>query len=61
VQLQSGTFTLPAIASGAFYEITVSANVTATTGNVANTATIQAPAGTSDPAPANNTATEQTR
>ncbi|WP_374434304.1 hypothetical protein, partial [Tabrizicola sp.] len=57
-QLESGSFALPALASGAFYEITVTATVTATSGSVANTATVAAPGGTTDPAPGNNTATD---
>src|SRR6185436_4772710 len=54
-ELESGTFALPSLASGEFYEITVTADVTATSGNVTNTATITAPAGTTDPTPGNNT------
>ena len=57
-QLEGGAFALPALASGATYRITVTADVTATGGTVANTATIAAPAGTTDPDAANNTATD---
>ena len=53
-----GAFALPALASGATYEITVTADVTATGGSVANTATVATPAGTSDPTPGNNSATD---
>src|SRR5665647_2939382 len=38
VELQSGTFALPALASGQTYQITVAANVTAISGSVSNTA-----------------------
>ena len=57
-QLEGGAFALPALASGATYQITVTADVTATSGSVANTATIAAPAGTTDPNTGNNTATD---
>jgi len=57
-QLESGTFALPALAAGATYQITVTANVTAGDGSVSNVATIAAPSGTSDPAPDNNSATD---
>ncbi|HEU0291727.1 MAG TPA: sortase [Anaerolineales bacterium] len=57
-QLESGTFALPALASGQFYEITVTANVTATSGNVTNTATVTPPAGTSDPNQNDNVAND---
>ncbi|HJU21977.1 MAG TPA: hypothetical protein VJ891_05670, partial [Casimicrobiaceae bacterium] len=56
-QLESG-FTLPLLANGATYRIAVTANVTAATGSVSNTATVVAPAGTNDPNPANNSATD---
>jgi len=59
VQLESGTFALPALTSGQFYEISVAANVTALSGaNVSNVATTAVPAGTSDTTPGNNTATD---
>src|SRR4029078_1364699 len=58
-QLASGGgFALPALASGQFFEITVSANVTATSGSVTNTATIAAPSGTTDPTSGNNSASD---
>ncbi len=59
--LEGGSFALPALASGAFYEVTVTATVTATSGTVANTATIAPPAGTTDPSAANNSATDTNR
>ena len=52
-QIQNGTFTLPTLTNGQFYEISISASVTATSGNVTNTATVSTPAGVNDP----NTAT----
>ncbi|WP_174367791.1 S-layer family protein [Deinococcus sp. JMULE3] len=57
VQLQAG-YALPALASGQFYEIRVTATVTATSGSVSNTATVAAPGGTTDPTPANNSETD---
>jgi uncharacterized repeat protein (TIGR01451 family) len=57
-QLQSGTFALPALANGQFYELSVAANVTATSGSVINSASVSAPAGTSDSNPANNSAAD---
>lgn len=56
-QLESG-YALPALASGQTYQITVTANVTATSGSVANGATIAAPSGTVDPTNSNNTVTD---
>ena len=50
--------TIATLPSGGSLTFTVAANVTATTGSVSNTATITAPAGTTDPTPANNTATD---
>jgi LPXTG-site transpeptidase (sortase) family protein len=55
-QLESGTFALPALANGAFYEIRVSADVTASSGSVTNTATVAPPAGTTDSNNTNNSA-----
>ncbi|WP_339097435.1 hypothetical protein WDJ50_16550 [Deinococcus sp. VB142] len=52
-QVSSGV-ALPTLASGAFYEITVAASTTLTSGSVANTATVTAPASIT----ANNTATD---
>ena len=57
-QLQAGTFALPALVSGQFYEITVTANVTALSGSVTNTATVSTPVGTNDPTPGNDTASD---
>ena len=57
-QLQSGTFALPALASGATYQITVNASVTATGGSVSNVATIAAPAGFRDTSTGNNSSTD---
>src|SRR5437660_1371686 len=45
---------MPALASGDFYEITVGANVTATSGSVTNAASVAAPSGTTDPDGTNN-------
>ncbi|HEX3122023.1 MAG TPA: hypothetical protein VHQ21_01885 [Rhodanobacteraceae bacterium] len=59
LQLESGTFALPTLTSGQFYEIGVATNVTALSGaNVSNVATTAVPAGTSDSAPGNNSATD---
>ena len=57
-ELEGGAFALPALASGATYEIVVTATVTAGGGTVSNTATVAAPAGTTDPTPGNNSATD---
>ena len=57
-QLQAGTFALPALASGQTYRLSVSADVTAVSGSVTNTATVAAPAGTTDPDGTNNSATD---
>ena len=56
-QLEAG-FALPVLASGATYQIVVTANVTAGSGNVTNTATVAPPVGVSDPTPGNNAATD---
>ena len=58
--VEAGTVSLPALASGAFYEVTIAANVTATSGSVANAATATVPSGTTDPNSANNTAITDT-
>lgn len=50
--------TLPALAQGAFYEINVTANVTATGGSVTNTAAVSLPASVTDPTPGNNSAAD---
>jgi uncharacterized repeat protein (TIGR01451 family) len=55
--LTSG-FALPTLGDDEIYEITVTANVTATSGTVSNAATIAVPSGTSDPSSGNNTATD---
>ncbi len=57
-QLESGTFALPLLANGATYQILVTATVTAALGTVTNTATIAPPAGTPDPNPGNNSASD---
>ena len=57
-QIQNGTFTLPTLTNGQFYEISISASVTATSGNVTNTATVSTPAGVNDPNTANNSASD---
>ncbi|MBB6017184.1 beta strand repeat-containing protein [Deinococcus radiopugnans] len=57
--LQSaGGVTLPALATGAFYEFTVTANVTAASGSVSNTVTVAVPVGATDPTAGNNSATD---
>lgn len=56
----SSGITLPALALNAFYEFTLSANITATSGDVTNSATVTLPSGTSDPTPTDNTATDTT-
>ena len=58
VQLEGGSFALPLLASGGTYQITVTANVTAASGSVSNTATVATPAGITDPTPGNNSATD---
>src|ERR1051326_3969672 len=57
VQLEGGAFALPALASGQFYEIVVTAVVTAS-GSVTNTASVQTPSGTIDSNAGNNAASE---
>ncbi len=49
---------IPTLPSGGTVTFTVNANVTATSGSVANTATVTAPAGTTEINTANNTATD---
>ncbi len=59
LQLQSGSFALPKMDAGNFYEIAVVAKVTAGAGaTVSNTATVTMPLGTNDSAPGNNSATD---
>ena len=58
-QLESaGGFALPTLSLNQFYEITIVTSVTATSGSVSNTATIAAPAGTTDNVVGNNSATD---
>lgn len=57
-QLQSGSFALPALASGELYRIIVNAEVTASGGPVSNVATIAPPPGTVDLSTGNNSATD---
>src|SRR5438132_995186 len=52
--LEGAGYSMPALASGDFYEITVGANVTATSGSVTNAASVAAPSGTTDPDGTNN-------
>ena len=56
-QLQAG-YALPTLASGQFYEVTVTGTVTGTGGSLSNTAIVAAPSGITDPATANNSATD---
>ena len=58
VQLESGAFALPTLNIGQFYEITITVNITASSGSVTNIATITAPAGISDPTPGNNSVSD---
>ncbi len=57
-ELQGGTFALPALAAGQTYGLSVTVDVTATSGSVANTATIVAPTGVTDPDGTNDSATD---
>ncbi len=57
-QLQSGSFTLPALPNGATYALSVTANVTASSGTVSNTASIIMPAGITDTDATNNVRTD---
>ena len=52
--LEGGSFALPTLTNGQFYEITITANVTATGGSVTNTAAVTVPAGVTDSTPGNN-------
>ncbi|MGG6461835.1 OmpA family protein [Solilutibacter silvestris] len=56
--LEGAGVVTPSIPSGGTYQFTVTANVTATSGSVTNSATAQPPAGTTDPTPGNNTGTD---
>lgn len=51
--LEGSGVTLPTIASGAFYEFTVTATVTAASGSVTNIATVTVPTGFTDPTSVN--------
>ncbi|HXR55262.1 MAG TPA: IPTL-CTERM sorting domain-containing protein [Casimicrobiaceae bacterium] len=57
-ELESGSFTLPAIAPGQMYQLQVAAQVTAASGSVTNGATIAAGAGSVDTNPANDSASD---
>jgi uncharacterized repeat protein (TIGR01451 family) len=58
-ELEGLAFALPALAGGAFYEIAVTASVTAAAGaTVTNVATVAAPAGVIDGNTSNNSATD---
>ncbi len=54
-ELEGGSFALPTLDSGEHYELSVSADVTATSGSVSNTASVSAP---SDLATGNNSASD---
>ena len=56
--LSSTGITLPALAPGQFYEIQLTATVTAASGSVTNTANVNPPATTIDPDLSNNTASD---
>ena len=56
--LQGTGVTLPTLASGAFYEFTVTATAVAASGTVTNVATVATPSGVNDPATGNNTASD---
>ncbi|WP_374295226.1 GEVED domain-containing protein, partial [Acinetobacter sp.] len=49
---------IPTLPNGGVVTFTIKANVTATSGNVSNVATITAPSGTTDPVSTNNSATD---
>ncbi|MFC4639126.1 beta strand repeat-containing protein [Deinococcus hohokamensis] len=51
-------YTLPTLASGAFYEVNVMATITATSGTVSNKVTVTPPAGSADSNSSNDTATD---
>lgn len=55
--LQAG-FTTPNIPLGGTYQLRVTTTVTASSGSVANTATVTAPVGTTDPTNTNNSSTD---
>lgn len=55
--LQAG-FITPTIPSGGSYQLDITTTVTATSGNVTNTATVTAPSGTTDPIASNNSSSD---
>ncbi|MBN2046513.1 MAG: sortase, partial [Anaerolineaceae bacterium] len=57
-ELESGTFALPALAAGETYQIDVTVDVTATEGDVTNTASVSAPSGVTDSDESNNSASD---
>jgi large repetitive protein len=57
-QLQSGTYTLPLMPNGATYALSITANITASSGTVSNTASITVPLGTTDTDTTNDSATD---
>jgi uncharacterized repeat protein (TIGR01451 family) len=56
--LTGAGISLPTLASGGFYEVLLTANVTAASGSVRNTVTSEPPAGVLDPDLSNNTAAD---
>ncbi len=56
-QLQAG-YALPTLDSGQTYRLSMTADVTGTSGSVANTATVSPPTGTTDPDDSNDSATD---
>ncbi len=54
----SNGLAIPTLPNGGVVTFTIKANVTATSGNVSNVATITAPSGTTDPVSTNNSATD---
>ena len=57
-ELESGAFTLPALASGQRYALAVTADVTASSGSVTGMAAVVVPAGVLDTVPANDDASD---
>ena len=51
-------FKLPTLNNGQFYEITITTNVTASSGSITNTATIKTPNGINDPTSGNDSASD---
>ena len=56
--IEGAAYVLPTLASGAFYELTITADVDAVDGSVTNAATASVPSGTMDPTPGNNTGSD---